>query len=157
VVIYEVNIQVPREMVIDYSAWLRLHVDEMLRFDVFYAAEVYVRHSDEENDEEGFFSHFTVHYRARDLEAVESYLQNQAPRMRQRVIEVFKSQVKISRRILSRIRSDELRGSEPNPLEDTHWLRTETDSATVRESIEMPPGSEPKIGTLDLDSDPASV
>jgi len=126
VVIYEVNIEVPREIVIDYSSWLRLHVDEMLRLDIFYAAEVYVRHPEEEDKEgDGTFSHFTVHYRARDRESVESYLRDHAPRMRQRVHEIFKTQVKISRRILSRIRSDELRGSEPNPIDESFFLRAQ--------------------------------
>jgi len=157
VVIYEVNIQVPREIVIDYSAWLRLHVDEMLRLDVFYAAEVYVRHPEESDEENGAYSHFTIHYRARDRDAVESYLREHAPRMRQRILEIFKTQVKISRRILSRIRADELRGSEPHPVDESFFLRPEN---ALMPSNLPPAGGSPsgsRIATPELDSDSTSV
>lgn len=109
-IVYEVNIRVEREQSLNYAEWLRLHVDEMLRLNVFDSAEIFVRTlRDEGEDEDPDYSHFTVHYRVRDREQLDRYFKDFAPTMRQKVKEVFGDHIRIHRRILSRIRSDEMR------------------------------------------------
>jgi hypothetical protein len=114
VVIYEVNIRVEKERAFDYAEWLRIHVDEILQLGCFISAEIFVRSPEDEGEasDEGLYSHFTVHYRARDRQEVERYLKDFSPEMRRRFTERFADQVKIYRRVLSRIRVDHMQSSD---------------------------------------------
>jgi hypothetical protein len=114
VVIYEVNICIQKELSFDYARWLRLHIDDMLQLGCFLSAEIFVRHPKDEGEsvDDPLHSHFTVHYRARDREAVELYLREFAPEMRRKVSAEFQDQVKIHRRILSRIRVDQMQSGD---------------------------------------------
>ncbi len=84
----------------------------MLRLDSFSSAEIYVRNETEGDNEDLLHSHFTVHYRARDMDSIQRYLTEHAPKMRQKVVEAFGDQIKIHRRILTRIRSDQLKSTD---------------------------------------------
>ncbi len=91
-ILYEVVIDVAPEIRDDYLTWLRPHMDEMLTFDGFLSADLYVN-SEDKNE-------ITCHYRLRDRAAMDAYLDGPAKAMRADGVERFGDKMKARRRIL---------------------------------------------------------
>jgi hypothetical protein len=105
-IIYEVNIRVERIDVREYSEWLRLHVDDMLRLPGFLGAKIFARKPEDEGQVSDSASYFTVHYELKDQGSLDRYLREFAPKMRALAQEKFGEHFKVQRRVLRLIRSD---------------------------------------------------
>jgi len=94
-VIYEVNLAISTAIAARFSAWLDLHIKEMLALPGFLAANRY--------DVESIAPESTcycVHYRLQSDEALDAYFAQHAERMRGAAIALFGDQFSASRRIL---------------------------------------------------------
>jgi quinol monooxygenase YgiN len=91
-VLYEVVISVDPEIRDAYLDWLRPHIEQMLTFDGFLSAEMYVN-SEDDNE-------ITCHYRVRDMTAMNAYLSGPAQEMRADGIKRFGDKISTRRRIL---------------------------------------------------------
>ena len=49
-ILYEVNLEISNEIFDDYMAWLRPHIQEMLRFQGFIKADIYTNTEQEEGN-----------------------------------------------------------------------------------------------------------
>jgi antibiotic biosynthesis monooxygenase (ABM) superfamily enzyme len=92
-VLYEVVAAIAPERRADYLNWLAPHIEEMLGFDGFISAEMFINN---ENDCE-----ITCHYRLRDMDAMNAYLAGPAQTMRADGIKNFGGQLSATRRILT--------------------------------------------------------
>lgn len=92
-VLYEVVISISPEIKDDYLSWLNPHVDEMLGFDGFKAAKIYVN-SEDENE-------ITCLYWLRDMQAMQAYLDGPAQEMRADGVKRFGEKISARRRILT--------------------------------------------------------
>lgn len=92
-VLYEVVITVAPEIRADYLAWLKPHMDEMLTFDGFLSAAMFVN-SENENE-------ITCHYRLKDQSAMNAYLEGPAKEMRADGVKRFGDNIRATRRILT--------------------------------------------------------
>lgn len=95
-VTYEVNLQVDEAIAAEYHAWLRAHVDELLALPGFVDAAMYAVREPVEPGRIGF----CVHYRLRDAAALEDYLREHAPRMREAGVARFGNRFSATRRVL---------------------------------------------------------
>jgi hypothetical protein len=96
-IIYEVNLAVDNDIADAYTAWLRGHIEEILTFDGFIRAEVFVEQAPAAD-----VTRLVVHYHLHDLVSLESYFANHAERMRAEPVERFGDKFKASRRVLER-------------------------------------------------------
>ena len=96
-VTYEVNLQVDAGIADEYRDWLRAHVDELLVLPGFVDATLYEVREPLEPGRVGW----CVHYRLRDQAALEQYLREHAPRMRDVGIARFGGRFSASRRVLA--------------------------------------------------------
>ena len=98
-VIYEVNVALNSEIRADYEAWLKIHIEQLLKVPGFKSAKIYSRL----NDEEGETSSkrlLTVHYLVESRTALGNYFENQAAEMRRDGETRFGGKFSITRRIL---------------------------------------------------------
>lgn len=95
-VTYEVNLQVDEAIAAEYRGWLREHVAELLELPGFVDATVYEVREPVEPGRTGM----CVHYRLRDGAALDAYLRQDAPRMREAGIARFGGRFSASRRVL---------------------------------------------------------
>lgn len=95
-VTYEVNLQVDAAIEGEYRAWLRDHVRELLALPGFVDATLYDVREPVEPGRIGL----CVHYRLRDGAALDAYLLQDAPRMREAGISRFGDRFAASRRVL---------------------------------------------------------
>jgi len=95
-VTYEVNLQVDAAIAGEYRAWLRAHVAELLALPGFVDATVFDVHAPVEPGRAGL----CVHYRLRDRAALERYLAEDAPRMREQGLARFGGRFSATRRVL---------------------------------------------------------
>ncbi len=106
--IYEVNLTVDDTEATRYSTWLREHIREMLDLDGFEAAVWYDRHEDgdtvPEDDEPTGPREWTIQYQVRDREALRTYFNEHAHRMRRSGSEQFTDHVSLERRIFEQKR-----------------------------------------------------
>ena len=98
-IVYEINIQVAAIVADAYRLWLRAHVAEILRLPGFIDAQVYAA-EDLPGPGPDADQQLCVHYHLHDREALQNYLIEHAPRLRQDGIDRFAAQVCIRRRIL---------------------------------------------------------
>lgn len=91
-ILYEVVITVAPQARADYLAWLKPHMDEMLSFDGFQSADMFVNTEDE--------NEITCHYRLRDMVAMNAYLEGPAKAMRADGVKRFGDRINARRRIL---------------------------------------------------------
>ncbi|HET7557868.1 MAG TPA: DUF4286 family protein [Rhodanobacteraceae bacterium] len=96
-IVYIVNLDVEAGIAGEYLAWLRAHADEMLGLPGFLGAEIFERL---EPAPESGRTGFSVHYRLRDREAFDAYLQEHAARMREAGLRAFGGRVRASRGLL---------------------------------------------------------
>lgn len=93
---YEVNLQVDESIAAEYRDWLREHVAEMLSLPGFVDATVFEVREPVEPGRMGM----CVHYRLRDRAALDAYLRDEAPRMRDVGVKRFGGRFSASRRVL---------------------------------------------------------
>lgn len=107
--LYEVNLTVDEAVATEYSTWLREHIREMLKLDGFEAAAWHTRSDDAEAmpppDAPTGTRHWTVHYQVASRDALQTYFDTAAPRMRQDGTDRFADHVAIARRILEQKRT----------------------------------------------------
>jgi len=107
--IYEVTINVDREIVDQFDAWLAHHVEEMLQISGISRAEVF----EQEDDSQGRARRITHYYFVSDAD-LEQYLSGPAEAMRQSAIDRFEGRFEAIRRVL---RQTDIAAGELHPLE----------------------------------------
>lgn len=98
--IYEVNLDVEPAIAEDYRDWLERHIRDMLGIEGFVSAELFLRPPGDDPGTDPSRMGFTVHYRLENREALERYLDNDAPRMRSEGLRLFGGRFTATRRIL---------------------------------------------------------
>ena len=96
-VTYEVNLQVDAGIAGAYGEWLRAHVDDMLALPGFVDATLHAVREPVEPGRVGW----CVHYRLRDADALDAYLREHAPRMRDQGAALFGGRFTATRRVLA--------------------------------------------------------
>lgn len=96
-IVYLVELEMEALLAADYLPWLRAHVQEMLALPGFAGAEIFERL--EPAPEAGHVG-YSVHYRLRDRAALEVYLREHAPRMREAGLRAFGERVRARRGLL---------------------------------------------------------
>ncbi|MGL6224079.1 MAG: DUF4286 family protein [Steroidobacteraceae bacterium] len=105
-VLYEVNLDAEAGIEGPFDTWLRDHIADVLQFDGFLSAEVL----DDDTDTPAGRVRRTVLYRLRNQAALDAYLRDHAPRMRQQGIEKFGDRYSARRRVLAH-REEFVRGA----------------------------------------------
>jgi quinol monooxygenase YgiN len=95
VIHYEVELEVERAIAEDYLRWLRPHMAEILALPGFLGAELL-----EEDAGPDEARRFCVRYRLRDHAALERYLREDAPRLREDGLRRFGTRFTARRRVL---------------------------------------------------------
>lgn len=90
-VVYEVNIEIRRERVVEFDAWLTEHIGEMLALPGFVDARTFA------SDLDAGTALRSIHYRLNDRAALDRYLDVHAPAMRAQGIERFGDDMQASR------------------------------------------------------------
>ena len=93
---YEVNLDVDAMIATDYRGWLDAHVQDMLALPGFVSAQVFEVAEPVENGRVAY----CVHYRLRDVAALDAYLCEHAARMRADGAARFGDRFRASRRVL---------------------------------------------------------
>jgi len=107
--IYEVTIDVDREIVDQFDAWLSDHIQEMLQISGISHAEVF----EQEDDDQGRARRITQYFFVSDID-LEQYLSGPAEAMRQSVIDRFEGRFEATRRVL---RHTDIADGELKPVE----------------------------------------
>ena len=94
-IIYEVTLDVDREIIDEFDEWLTAHVEEMLGLPGFRGAQVYLLDDSGEGR-----TRRVAHYHLESQSALDQYLADAAPDMRQSGVDRFGDQFTVSRRIL---------------------------------------------------------
>lgn len=92
-ILYEVTAKISEDVLADYLAWLKPHLEKMLDFDGFLSADTFVNAEDE--------CEITSVYRVSDKKAIETYLAGPAAEVRAEAIKRFGDKLVITRRILN--------------------------------------------------------
>jgi hypothetical protein len=103
-IVYEVNIEVRDETYADYRAWLVSHIEHMLALPGFLAAEILQQRDPPPTQGTRALN---VQYRLVDDAALERYLTEHAPRMREEGVRRFGDAFTATRRMLAVIDSGE--------------------------------------------------
>ena len=98
-VLYEVNLVVQKHLDGDYRPWLRAHVKEMLDFQGFERASLWLETDSEQDDA----LRYTVHYEISSKADLETYFTEHAERMRGDGLNKFPEGVRAERRIFQRL------------------------------------------------------
>ncbi|MGI9275676.1 MAG: DUF4286 family protein [Endozoicomonas sp.] len=112
-IIYEVNCLVDKNIERAFLSWLRQHIKEIVALDGFHSAKIDQLLEDDRLQEQPGSAGISVRYRLENQEALESYLLNHAPQLRQDGIERFGNQFTVYRRVLASISATD----QPNQLE----------------------------------------
>ena len=104
-VLYEVNLEADAGIVAPFDTWLRDHIADMLQFEGFLSAEIF-------NDPDAPAGKIRriVQYRLRDQAALERYIRDEAPRMREHGVAQFGDKFSAQRRVLAH-REEFIRGA----------------------------------------------
>jgi Domain of unknown function (DUF4286) len=105
-VLYEVDYAADVEIEASFDTWLRDHTADVLQFDGFLSAEIL---DDEAVAPPGRVRRI-VQYRLRDRAALEAYLREHAPRLRQQGVDKFGDRYSVQRRVLAH-REEFVRGT----------------------------------------------
>ncbi len=98
-ILYEVNLRVKVSRAEEFTLWLKQHIQQMLQVEGFVSAEL-LEQEEEEEEAPPTQRQLVVHYRLKSLDHLHSYLQNQAPQMRQEGLDLFGSDFSATRRVL---------------------------------------------------------
>lgn len=94
-IIYEVNLMIDSEIYSQFQSWLSLHAKEMLGFPGFIQAIILKPETEQISDQEIV----TIHYQLNDRAALERYLVEFAPKMREQGLALFKNKFSAQRRV----------------------------------------------------------
>ena len=98
-VLYEVNLVVEKHLDVDYRPWLEAHIQEMLQFQGFERASLWLEAHQNGDDA----LRYTVHYEISSETDLEAYFTEHAERMRGDGLSKFPSGVNAQRRIFNRV------------------------------------------------------
>lgn len=96
-IVYEVNLAVNADAAEAYAAWLDGHIAELLALPGFEGATCFEDVTPERPDDR---RRWTIHYRLASREALDAYLRDHAPRMREDGMQRFGGRFEASRRFL---------------------------------------------------------
>ena len=96
-VLYEVNLVVEAALAESYLPWLEEHIQEMLQFQGFEGAKLWMEQPDEPDDA----LRYTVHYVITAMDDLERYFAEHAERMRGDGMERFPVGVSAHRRVFT--------------------------------------------------------
>ena len=99
-VIYEVNLAVDRDVIDEFTAWLRPHIEAILTLEGFVRATMLEREHDGGAAARPDRALLTVHYYLRDRAALETYFERHAAALREDGIRRFPDRFTADRRIL---------------------------------------------------------
>ena len=94
--VYEVSIQLDSKLTESYLAWLKGHVEEMLKLPCFQTADIFI-------GEEGPKNLIRVHYSYKEPKDFQNYLDQYAEQMRAQLPEIFKNQLEFERALLKKV------------------------------------------------------
>ena len=94
-VIYEVNLTVPKDFYPDFQSWLNNHIKKMLLFNGFIKHKQYLIHSNNKND-----MSLSIHYYVKSMKHLNDYFSKSAKQMREEGIKKFGNNLVVTRRIL---------------------------------------------------------
>ena len=94
-IIYEVNLNINREIYSEYKLWLMDHAKEMLQFPGFIQATLLKQEQDNVSEQEKL----TIQYQLESREDLEKYFIEFAPKMREEGIKRFKDKFSATRRV----------------------------------------------------------
>ena len=106
--VYEVSLRVQRTIAAEYLPWLRTHIERMLTLPGFLHATLYAIDDQPATEDAGVA--WCVHYRLRDRSALEDYLRDHAPRIREEGVLRFGAGFRAERRILRVLGGDGIGG-----------------------------------------------
>ncbi len=95
-IIYEVNLDVDKEIAKDFETWLKPHMQEVVSCGHFEKALSY-------QVEDPIKILWTIHYHAKNRSLVETYLEEHAPRLREEGLKKFGKKFRATRRILKQL------------------------------------------------------
>ena len=111
-IVYEVNLDVESAIANAYLDWLRPHVEQMTQLPGFTSATVFALSSEDlDADRVGW----CVQYRLRDRAALDDYLREHAPRLRDDGVARFGALLRAPRRIIPVVQS----AARTEPREDS--------------------------------------
>lgn len=94
-IIYEVTVNIEKEIYFKFIRWLKDHVEEMLKFPGFIQARILKEEQSEKREQE----QLTVQYEIDSRENLDNYFKEFAPKMREEGIRRFKNQFSATRKI----------------------------------------------------------
>ncbi|HAU1181932.1 TPA: DUF4286 family protein [Legionella pneumophila] len=94
-VIYEVNLTIDPEIFVQFQAWLKKHVAEIIQFPGFMQACILKQEKETKSDKEKL----TVQYQLDNRDNLSRYLSELAPKMREEGIHLFQAKFFADRRI----------------------------------------------------------
>jgi hypothetical protein len=102
IVIYEVNLDIKRDAYEKNKEWLIEHIKDMVNHNHFIKVNIlHQLNLDPTNDSHHRFHRITAQYFVPSYEDLENYLAKQAKNMRNQVLEVFKDNYSVFRRVFS--------------------------------------------------------
>lgn len=100
-VIYEVNVELPKDQEPAYMEWLKPHIQALLQIDGFLGATVFRSRALSEIKPDPHKVYWTVHYSMKSEAHLNAYFSNQAPQMRADTVARFGDKLAFSRRLLT--------------------------------------------------------
>ena len=94
-ILYEVNLTILNEIADDYMAWLKPHIQEMLRFEGFIKAELY-----KNNEQEDSKTNVVASYYVNNENNLQAYINEMSADMRADGIKRFGDKCIATRRVL---------------------------------------------------------
>lgn len=101
-IVYEVNCLIDKDINEAFREWLPGHIREMLTHEGFISAETYQILDDDQLSTRENSDGISIRYYLKDKNALNSYLDNHAERMRKDGKERFSNQFSAYRRVLSK-------------------------------------------------------
>ncbi|HEX2549250.1 MAG TPA: DUF4286 family protein [Gammaproteobacteria bacterium] len=93
---YEVNLELNNTIYEAFLEWLPNHIEEILNLECFKNAAIFT----ESSAGSDAFRKITVHYELSSMENLQNYFDNHAAAMREKTLQKFGDQFKVSRRVL---------------------------------------------------------
>jgi len=95
-VIYEVSVEVDKEIAPAYELWLKEHIVELVKMAGFDGAKLFTFDSGNP-----LVTNWVTHYQAKSLDLVQNYLEKLAPSFRADGVQRFGKRFRAQRRILT--------------------------------------------------------
>jgi len=102
-IIYEVNLEIDKHIYDEFATWLRAHINEMCTLPGFINACLYEHKQETQLPKDALdnaYHHLVVHYQIDRQANLDHYLQNEAPRMREKAMSQFGDNFRAKRRVL---------------------------------------------------------